>query len=190
MITVIAGLRHATKSTWFFTSNARPAGVFARSLMSNLPDTCIVFASIAATAFVSSRSTKIRPLPSVTACSGAPPRSIVPTIDPSFASITVACGREWLNTHTRWLNGSSMMPSGLPCTSIVVIGASVLASHIATGLLLEKPCPDFGSTATPRALVFAISPAGASVSRSKTAIRASVPVRGMYSRRPVVSAYT
>src|SRR5438094_203168 len=30
---------------------------------------------------------------------------------------------------------------------MVLIGASVFESHIATGLLDAKPCPDFGSTA-------------------------------------------
>ena len=62
-----------------------------------------------------------------------------------------------------------MMPSGPPCTLMVLIGASVFESHIAMGLLEANPWPDLGSTATPRALVLAISPAGSSVSRSKTA---------------------
>ena len=91
----------------------------------------------------------------------------------------VAFGALWLNTQTRWLNGSNRMPSGLPWTSIVLSTASVFVSHIATGLLLLKPWPDFGSTATPRALVLGISPTGSSVSRLKTVTRAPWPLRGM-----------
>ena len=58
-----------------------------------------------------------------------------------------------------------------------------------TGLLVTKPWLDLGSTATPRALVSGISPAGSSVSRLKTVMRApGLPVRGMYRRRPAESA--
>src|SRR5882672_4261038 len=42
--------------------------------------------------FLSSTSMYIWPLPSVAACSGIPPRSIVPTIEPSLASMTVTLG--------------------------------------------------------------------------------------------------
>ncbi len=67
--------------------------------------------------------------------------------------------------------------------------SGILLSHITTGLLLPKPWCDLGSTATPRALALAISPTEASVSRSKTVIRASVAAgRGMYNRRPSTSA--
>src|SRR5436309_103542 len=79
------------------------------------------------------------PLPSVTACSGIPPRSSVPAIAPSAALITVACGVAWLKTQTRSLKESYRMPSGLPCTSMVSIKASVLVSlrvaHFASAIL-------------------------------------------------------
>src|SRR5438270_929423 len=43
----------------------------------------------------------------------------------------------------RWLNGSARMPSGrlFASMSMVLMRASVLVSHIATGLLLAKPSP-------------------------------------------------
>ena len=87
------------------------------------------------------------------------------------------------------------MPSGRAgATSIFLITLSVLVSNIETGELLEKPCPDFVSTATPFPPLSGISPTGASVSRSKTVMRpgtaatagavsvagtARVPPRGM-----------
>src|ERR1700692_1137025 len=52
------------------------------------------------------------------------------------------------------------MPSGFPCTSMVLMGASVFESHIATGLLLLNAWPDLGSTTAPCAAVLGISPAG------------------------------
>ena len=87
------------------------------------------------------------------------------------------------------------MPSGCAApTSIVLITVIVLVSNIETGLLLENPWPDFGSTATPLPPVSGISPAGSSVSRLNAVIRpgtaatagvvsvaatARVPPRGM-----------
>ena len=86
---------------------------------------------------------------------------------------------------------------------MVRISLSVFVSNIETGLLLEKPCPDLGSIATPFPPVPGISPTGASDSRSNTVMRpgtagraalvsvagtARVPPRGMYSRRPSASA--
>ena len=91
----------------------------------------------------------------------------MPATAPSAAASTVTLGARWLRTKTRWVAGSNRMPSGLPCTGIVLRVASVLASNITTGLLLVKPWADLGSTATPwTPLVSATSPAGASVSRS------------------------
>ena len=55
-------------------------------------------------------------------------------------------------------------------TSIDLISASVLVSNIETGVLLEKPWPDLGSTATPWPPVFGISPTGSIVSRLNTVI--------------------
>jgi len=148
-----------------------------------------LFASTTATWSLSSMSTKSRPLPSVAACSGSPPRSSVPTTVPSVESITVALGALWLKTQTRELKGSKRMPSGRPSTSIVFVTASVPVSHMVTGLLLAKPWWETGSTATPRAFALGISPTGSRVSRSKTVIReAAPPWRGMYRRRPAESA--
>jgi hypothetical protein len=87
--------------------------------------------------------------------------------------------------------------------SIVFINFSVFVSNMATGRLLVKPWPDFGSTAVPCPPTPSISPAGSSVSRLKMVSRVrtadagagpSVPAgtagarRGMYSRRPATSA--
>ena len=46
----------------------------------------------------------------------------------------VALGARWLKIQTRWLNGSKRIPSGPPCTSMVLIRASVLVSNIVTGI--------------------------------------------------------
>src|SRR5580700_5122933 len=100
-------------------------------------------------------------------------------MEPSAALMTVALGARWLKIQTRLVHGSNIMPSGPPSTSMVLMGAIVFESHMATGLLLANPWLDLGSTAAPRALVLAISPADASVSRLKTVTRAPSPVRGM-----------
>src|SRR5258708_1070121 len=68
------------------------------------------------------------------------------------------------------------MPSGCAApTSIFLITVIVLVSNIETGLLLENPWPDFGSTATPLPPVSGISPAGSSVSRLNAVIRPWTP---------------
>ena len=56
-ITTVAGLRQVTKSTWFFTSNARPAGVAPLPPSPYLPVTERAFASTTATLSLSSMST-------------------------------------------------------------------------------------------------------------------------------------
>jgi len=67
------------------------------------------------------------------------------------------------------------MPSGRAgATSIFLITFIVLVSNIDTGPLLENPCPDLGSTATPLPPVSGISPTGSSVSRLKIVIRPGV----------------
>jgi hypothetical protein len=59
---------------------------------------------------------------------------------------------------------SAEKPSG---TSIFLMSVSFFGSNIdRLGWLLAKACPDFGHTATPLPPVSAISPTGASVSRS------------------------
>jgi len=54
---------------------------------------------------------------------------------------------------------------------MVLITFSVLVSNIGIGLVLEKPWPDLGSTATPCPPVLGISPTDASVSRLYTITR-------------------
>ena len=86
------------------------------------------------------------------------------------------------------VEGSAMMPSGLPCTSMVLMVARVLASNMTTGLLVPKPWLDLVSTATPCALALGTSPVGLRVSRSKTVMRPVGPERAMYSLRAAESA--
>ena len=80
------------------------------------------------------------------------------------------------------------MPSGLPSTGMVLMSFSVRVSHIATGLLEEKPWRYLASAAAPRALVSGSSPAGVSESSANTDTRAPAPERGTYRRRPEASA--
>src|SRR3954453_3452037 len=75
------------------------------------------------------------------------------------------------------------MPSGRAVpTSIFLITVSVFVSNIDTGLLLENPWPDLGSTATPLPPLSGISPTGASVSRLNTVMRpGTAPTAGAVS---------
>ena len=106
-----------------------------------------VFTSITWMVFFPSLLTKIRPLPSAAAPSGAvSSSSTVATMSPLFGSIAVRVpiGRLWLVRMILSSASSNMMPSRPGPTLICRSTASVLRSNIVTvwsPLLVVKPWP-------------------------------------------------
>ncbi len=115
-------------------SMARPLGPSPGAIDQRLR-TSSALASKATTSLLSSLLTKIVPLPSVTANSGLPPRSIVPATLSVAASMAVALAVRPLKVKTRPEKASYMMASGFwPETGTSSMTLWVLRSKTVTEL--------------------------------------------------------